>query len=153
MKIIQIMIFFVILNGVFIMLHVANIYPNVEKLNVNQSYGRDDTDFTTTESFMPLLTDLGFTGFIAGSAMLMAIGLAIFAHVNPFTSLAYGLMAGLFVDTIRKIFGIFDNIADAIGPVARPIFFSVIAIFAVVVLFLFLNSLRQMGTQGDRGLD
>jgi len=150
MKVIQIMMYFIILNGVFIMLSVAGIYPTIEQISVDQDFAGED--FTDTGSMTPLLRDMGFTALITGAAVVVAVGIGTLAH-QPFAGLSYGLMVGLFIDAIRKIFGIFANLADSIGPQASSIFISLIAIFAVVVIFLFINGLRQMGTGGDRGND
>lgn len=146
---IQILIFFIIFNGVFTLFTVTAIYPNLDRYGLADDDIIEGTDITKIDSLRLLTTSLGFTGAFAGMTTLIAVGASFLTHTNPFIGLAYGLMAGVVIDTLRKILSIILNIGTAIGgvaPTAQLIFIVIIGIFVSVLIFLFINDLKRMAT-------
>ena len=148
MKVIQIMIYFVILNAVFYMFSVIGVYSTAARLGVDES----EWAISPNGGIQNFIAIGGFSGVAALGLGVLTMVIAIKGGVNPFLAMAYGVMTGLFVNMWLRVGGILKNIGTLMGEEGY-IMDATIILITTIVGIMFMYTYVQMAAGGGKSYE
>lgn len=143
MKAYEIMMYFLIVNGLLTMFTTVSVFSTASKLGIA------GWEVTSVQSL------LGFTGWTGVGAMGVATLVMLImakAGVNPFSAFAFGSVVGVFSIMYVRVFGVMAEITSSMEGYAS-IMASYVVLIGTVFAITFLWGLIQMAQGGGRGQD
>jgi hypothetical protein len=149
MKVMQWMLYFLIFNGVLSLFLNIGLYGQAAALGVPQNQWA----ISGVQDFVSLT---GFSGIGSIGLGVLTMIIAIKGGINPFMSMAYGVMTGLFLNIWLKVFATMSNIRNWIStsnPSAASTMDGVMALLVTIVAILFVYTLVQMAIGGTESYE
>lgn len=157
MKLMQILFFLIFLNGMIYIFGVAGSFGSSPEIGIEPgeiSEGSENGWAIPSRGggITGVLEMLGFSGVAAiGVGVATGIVSRLFG-VSPFTTLSYGIIVGLFTNTILTTWGLTGSISTSLGEFAY-VFDAFLLLLYTALGFVIIYTVVQAGIGGGKAYD
>lgn len=152
MKIYQIILALVLFNAFIYLFGVIGAFQSGYEIGVEPGDLSDKQSGWAIENIQDVLAVIGLDGIGLLGVGIFTIGTSYLAGINALTALSLGVVVGLFVNVVTKLFVGFNQIASSMGPYGF-VLQAILLIVGTIIGFTLVYTVVQAGLGGGKSYD